>query len=49
MTPREDVTNSAFCTDLLPELEVATLNPGDYFGECALLKEDKDCFEIDPS
>ena len=51
VTPHEDVTDleTANDTDLLPEIEVATLNSGDYFGECALLKEDKDRFKIDQS
>ena len=53
VTPHEDVTDLETATgndtDLLPEIEVATLNSGDYFGECALLKEDKDRFEIDKS
>ena len=51
VTPPEDVTDleTTNDTDLLPEIEVATLNSGDYFGECALLKEDKDRFKIDQS
>ena len=51
VTPHEDVTDleTTNDTDLLPEIEVATLNSGDYFGECALLKEDKDRFKIDQS
>ena len=47
VTPREDdefAFDTGNDTDLLPEIEVATLNSGDYFGECALLKEDKGCF-----
>ena len=49
VTPREDgefAFDTGNDTDLLPEIEVATLNSGDYFGECALLKEDKGCFRI---
>ena len=49
VTPREDdefAFDTGNDTDLLPEIEVATLNSGDYFGECALLKEDKGCFQI---
>ena len=40
VTLHEDVTDleTANDTDLLPEIEVATLNSGDYFGECALLR-----------
>ena len=51
VTPHDDVTDleTANDTDLLPEIEVATLNSGDYFGEFALLKEDKDRFKIDQS
>ena len=33
----------------MPEIEVATLKSGDYFGECALLKKGKDRFKIDQS
>ena len=51
VTPYEDVTDleTANNTDLMPEIEVATLKSGDYFGECALLKKGKDRFKIDQS